>query len=117
MPNVTQEGDRITLGQLDTRILLVLLLGSMNGYQVGRQCEADTNYDLKISRGTLYRTLKSLERCYLVTSKSDVKRGREFKIYRITAMGRQVLNWHITDLQTIVSLARERSQTKKPPHK
>ncbi len=106
------DGDYIILSKLDTNILLALARGQMNGYELGRQCEADSMTDSTVSNGALYHSLNSLRQSGLIDTlnpSGGAKRpGRESFVYRINDTGRLMLRWEVDKLQHIVGLAKER---------
>lgn len=90
MPN-----DRIDLlqGTLDMLILRTLLFGPAHGHQIARHIQQTTEDVLQVEHGSLYPALHRLEGKGLVAAKweNDGNRKREFKYYRLTAVGRKHL--------------------------
>lgn len=105
MKNQAVEHDEIKLNWLDTRILVALLCGAMNGYQLARQCEADLGDGAELSNGSLYPALTRLQAQMLVEVVKLADRGR---VYKLTATGRLVIGWEITSLHRLTGTARER---------
>lgn len=108
MATTLDDGEFIKISGMDTRILLALLKGPMGSYEIGRQCEKDTG--LPVTHGTLYPSLKRLERMYFVNKAAGS--GKNAHVYRISSLGRQVLEWEIGSMKRMTKLFTER--TKKP---
>lgn len=99
------ESEGIKLNRLDTRILIALLCGGMNGYQLARRCEADLGDGAELSNGSLYPALARLQAQLLVEA---VKLANGDRVYKLTPTGRLVIGWEVSGLQRLVRVARER---------
>lgn len=70
-------------------IILGFLMGEdLTGYQVKKRMEARTSYFFTTSLGSIYPTLKKLEKKDLVKMVEQVKKGRLQKVYSITPEGK-----------------------------
>ena len=80
-------------GTLDMLILRTLLYGAAHGHQIGKHIQRTTNDFLQMQHGSLYPALHRLEERGWVTSKWETApdRNREFKYYRLTAIGKKQL--------------------------
>jgi DNA-binding PadR family transcriptional regulator len=98
-------------------VLLSLVPGPKHGYAIMKDVEALSEGRVTLSTGTLYGVLKRLleqewiERVEETgdTPQPDNGPGRERKSYTLTRMGRLVLNAETNRLQTLVSVARQRT--------
>jgi PadR family transcriptional regulator, regulatory protein PadR len=109
MATTSEGGEKVILSTFDTRILLALLIGSMTGYEIARQCELDIKEQQKASNGTIYPALKSLEQCSFVEIIDTPNRpGKKPKVYKITSIGKLVLSWKIDNLKEIIRLYKAR---------
>lgn len=113
MASYSEQSDRITLSSLDTRILVALLIGSQNAYEIARQCEADISGE-PVSNGNVYKALASLKKLLLVSSRESVSRdARQRAVYHITSTGRLVIEDRIRSLKGLIEVAQQRSANKK----
>ena len=79
-------------GTLDLLILRTLELGPLHGHGISQHIRRTTDDFLQVEHGSLYPALHRLERKGLITSKwEDTQRGREMRMYRLTAKGRTQL--------------------------
>ena len=78
-------------GTLDMLILRTLLLGPAHGHEIAKHIQRTTEDILQVEHGSLYPALKRLEGKGLILSKWELAkdRNREFKYYRLTALGRK----------------------------
>ena len=90
-----ERSDRIELlqGTLDMLILRTLQFGPAHGHEIAKRIQRTTESVLQVEHGSLYPALHRLERKGWVTSKWEIAkdRNREFKYYRLTAMGKKQL--------------------------
>src|SRR5690349_5684171 len=95
MPAPNEPSDRIQLlqGTLDMLILRTLLFGPAHGHEIARHIQRTTEDVLQVEHGSLYPALHRMERKGWITSAWQVAkdRNREFKYYRLTAVGRKQL--------------------------
>jgi PadR family transcriptional regulator PadR len=79
-------------GTLDLLILRTLDLGPLHGHGISQHIRRTTDAVLQVEHGSLYPALHRLERKGLIASKwEDTERGREMRMYRLTAKGRKQL--------------------------
>jgi transcriptional regulator len=79
-------------GTLDMLILRTLLLGPLHGHGIAKHIERTSEALLKVEHGSLYPALHRLERHGWIASRWERSgRGRELKMYRLTAAGRKQL--------------------------
>ena len=87
-------------------ILVVLSAGDRHGYGIAQDVEAGTNGALRLSPGTLYRTIQRLLDQGLIT---EVRTAAEVdprrRTYRITPFGRAVAEAESSRLAELVNLA------------
>ena len=85
-------------------ILLSIAEEDRHGYAIIQDVAARTNGELKLSAGTLYRSIqRMLEQGLLTEPRSDDRR----RYYRITAFGRAVARAEARRLEQLVRFARE----------
>lgn len=108
MVRILQEEEYVRLGRLDVRVLVALLKGKMSAYEVGKQCELDSNNEIPVGNGSLAHTLKSLE-AFMMIKKTELYGSRTQTGYQITNIGRQALTNEVVALQHLVTLTRERA--------
>jgi DNA-binding PadR family transcriptional regulator len=92
------------------RILIVLADDDRHGYAIIQEIEARTNGDVRMSAGTLYRSIQRMIEQGLIEEinerpapELDDERRR---YYRITTFGEVVARAEVRRLQTLVRLAR-----------
>lgn len=80
-------------GTLDMIILRTLLLGRAHGHEIARHIQRTTDDLLQVEHGSLYPALHRLERRGWIAAKWEKagNRNREYKYYRLTAVGRKQL--------------------------
>ena len=90
---------KLVQGTLDLLILRTLLLGPLHGHGIAKHIQRTSEDVLQVEHGSLYPALNRLEKNGGITSNwEQTPRGREMRIYRITAKGRRQLrveenNW------------------------
>lgn len=95
-------------------LLLALLDGERHGYAIIRDVEARTGGELRLSAGTLYRSIARMVEQGLITevakrrTAADDERRR---YYRITPFGIAVARAEMRRLSDLVRLARRRGLT------
>jgi len=91
-------------------VLMALAAGERHGYGIIQDVETATEGDLRLSAGTLYRTLQRLaERGLIVESSARVIRALDDprrRYYRITAFGTAVARAEALRMTRMVRLAR-----------
>ena len=96
-------------GTLDMLILKALLWGPRHGYAIIQDVEARTDGELRLSAGTLYRSVARMVEQGLIAevakraSRQDDERRR---YYRITPLGTAVARAEMRRLTQLVRLAR-----------
>jgi DNA-binding PadR family transcriptional regulator len=92
-------------------ILMALSGDDRHGYAIIQDVAASTNGDLKLSAGTLYRSIqRMLEQGLLIETKdrpSPEDDDERRRYYRITDFGRTVAKAEAQRLQQLVRLARK----------
>lgn len=102
--------DELPLKTPVLHILLALSTRDLHGLGIADEVEAATDGVVELGPGTLYRTLKQMDRRGLVqqveapTDDADPRR----KYYRITEEGRALLAAEAARLEALVRVARER---------
>jgi DNA-binding PadR family transcriptional regulator len=95
-------------------ILLALLDGERHGYAIIQDVEARTDGELRLSAGTLYRSIARMVEQGLISevakrrSREDDERRR---YYRVTPFGTSVARSEMRRLSQLVRLARARGLT------
>jgi PadR family transcriptional regulator PadR len=94
---------KLVQGTLDLLILRTLLLGSLHGHGIATHIQRTSEDFLQVEHGSLYPALHRLEKQSCITSKwEQTPRGREMRMYRITAKGRQQLQVEETNWKQLV---------------
>lgn len=70
--------------------ILLCLQEEKHGYGIVRQVEELTGGEIRLSPGTMYGSLAKMERDGLICF---VREEEKRKLYQITDLGRQVLDW------------------------
>lgn len=101
---------KLVQGTLDLLILRTLLLGSLHGHGIAKHIQRTSEDVLQVEHGSLYPALARLEKHGRITSKwEQTPRGREMRMYRITAKGRRQLKVEETNwAQLVRAMARVR---------
>jgi DNA-binding PadR family transcriptional regulator len=87
-------------------ILLVLSTGDRHGYGISQDVEAFTDGAVRLSHGTLYRTIhRLLEQGLITEARTRVSVDPRRRPYRITAFGRGVAEAESQRLAELVRLA------------
>ena len=101
-------------------ILLALVDGERHGYAIMQEVAQSTEGQIKMGPGTLYGTIKRLLAAKLVEESEerpdpnlDDERRR---YYRLTGLGRRVVEAEAERLETLVKLARGKRLIGKPAH-
>ena len=98
--------DRISLSPLDVHILVSLLDGQNNGYDLARSCEARMHRTAPIGSSNVYKALKSMQKMMLVASVASKSSDRRQKtIYRISSLGRMILEQEIMEQARFIGVA------------
>lgn len=78
--------------------ILLCLREEAHGYSIVKKTEQLTNGEIKISPGTLYGSLSKMERDGLI---SFIREEDKRKIYRITALGTEVLELEMKRIERL----------------
>jgi PadR family transcriptional regulator, regulatory protein PadR len=83
----------ILQGTLDMLILRTLLTGPAHGHAIAKHIQRTSDEALQIEHGSLYPALHRLVKKGWISAKWELskERNREFKYYRLTALGRKQL--------------------------
>jgi len=90
---------------VDFHILLVLIEGPRHGYGLMKEVERESNGEVRLEIGSLYRLLARLLDAGLIEETEGDERRR---FYRISRNGRRVLKAEASRLAGLVNLARSR---------
>jgi PadR family transcriptional regulator PadR len=83
---------KVVQGTLDLLILRTLRPGPMHGHGIATHVQRTSEDVLQVEHGSLYPALARLERAGSIASKwEQTERGREMRMYRLTAKGRKQL--------------------------
>jgi DNA-binding PadR family transcriptional regulator len=90
-------------------ILLALADGERHGYAITREVAEETDGEVKLGPGTLYRMLKQLldDEWIVEIDRADADDARR-RYYRLTPRGRRVAQAEVARLANVVRLARAR---------
>lgn len=98
--------DQISLSPLDVHLLVSLLDGQSNGYDLTRSCEIRMARTMPLNTSNIYKSLKSMQKLMLVASVASKSPDRRQKtIYRISSLGRMILEQEIKEQATFVGIA------------
>jgi DNA-binding PadR family transcriptional regulator len=109
MPEIDAVDDLLPLPPATFHILLAVFNGERHGYAIIQDVEERTEGDLRLSAGTLYRSVARMVEQGLI---SEVTRRRSMadderrRYYRITAFGTAVARAEMRRLSQLVRLAR-----------
>lgn len=79
-------------GTLDLLVLRTLQFGPLHGHGISTHIHQTTEDVLRVDHGSLYPALNRLEKNGYISSKwEQTPRGREMRLYRLTAKGRKHL--------------------------
>jgi DNA-binding PadR family transcriptional regulator len=105
----TPEAALLPLPPATFHILLALSTGERHGYAIILDVEARTNGELRLSAGTLYRSIARMVEQGLITE-VDKRRTRDDderrRYYRITSFGTAVARAEMARLTELVRLAK-----------
>ena len=83
---------KIVQGTLELLILRTLVFGPLHGHGITKHIQRTSEDVLQVEHGSLYPALYRLEQNGCITSKWEkTDRGREMRMYRLTAKGRKQL--------------------------
>lgn len=78
--------------------ILLCLQEEMHGYSIVQKVEALTGGEIRLSPGTMYGSLSKMEKDGLI---GFVREEEKRKIYRITELGREVLNLEMDRIERL----------------
>jgi transcriptional regulator len=94
---------KLVQGTLDLLILRTLLLGPLHGHGISTHIRRISDAVLQVEHGSLYPALHRLEKAGCIASKwEQTPRGREMRMYRLTAKGRRQLRVEEANWQQLV---------------
>jgi len=103
----------LPLADLPFQILLALGKGDAHGYGIGKEIEERTSGRLKPTTGSLYQALRRLAEDGLIigTEAVDAQQGGDArrKYFRLTPVGKRVVSLEVERLESLISVAYERS--------
>ena len=83
---------KVVQGTLELLILRTLLFGPLHGHGIATHIQRTSEDVLQVEHGSLYPALNRLEKSGGITSNwEQTDRGREMRMYRLTAKGRKQL--------------------------
>ncbi|MFC2070005.1 PadR family transcriptional regulator [Chloroflexota bacterium] len=85
-----------------TYYILLSLISPLHGYGIIKKVEAMSDGRVRLAAGTLYGALNSLLDNKIISSIGEDKDNKRRKLYRITNLGRELLQYEITRLQEMV---------------
>ena len=101
----------LPLPEATFHILLALAEGDRHGYAIIQDVAASTNGELKLSPGTLYRSIQRMLEQGLIVETRDRPEPEEDderrRYYRITEFGEEVARAEARRLMQLVKLARQ----------
>ena len=88
----TMPDGKVVQGTLELLILRTLLFGPLHGHGIAKHIQRTSKDVLQVEHGSLYPALHRLEKSGCIRSKWEATdRGREMRMYRLTARGRKQL--------------------------
>jgi DNA-binding PadR family transcriptional regulator len=110
---IVDPGSFVPLADLPFQILLALGEGASHGYAIGKEIEERTSGRLNPTTGSLYQALRRLREDGLISPLDAAPDGDNGdprrRYFQLTALGRRVMALEVGRLESLVSLARERS--------
>jgi DNA-binding PadR family transcriptional regulator len=103
----------LPLADLPFQILLALGKGDAHGYAIGKEIEERTEGRLRPTTGSLYQALRRLTDDGLIvgTEAADLSGSGDArrKYFRLTPLGKSVVALEVERLESLISVAYERS--------
>jgi DNA-binding PadR family transcriptional regulator len=109
MSDIESADDLLPLPPATFHILLAVLNGELHGYAIIQDVEARTDGGLRLSAGTLYRSVARMAEQGLiseVTKRRSMTDDERRRYYRITPFGTAVARAEMRRLSQLVRLAR-----------
>src|SRR4029450_2431464 len=83
---------KVVQGTLELLILRTLLFGPLHGHGIAKHIQRTSEDSLQVEHGSLYPALHRLAKSGCIPSRwQQTHRGREMRMYRLTAKGRKQL--------------------------
>ena len=98
-------------------ILLALAEGERHGYAIAQEIEAATDGDVQMGPGTLYGSIRRMLAAGLIDEAPHRKRpddDERRRYYRLTAVGRRLLEAELARLTRVVRVARGKRLLRDP---
>jgi PadR family transcriptional regulator PadR len=84
---------KLVQGTLELLILRTLRLGPLHGHGIARHIQRTSEDVLQVEHGSLYPALHRLEKSGCISARWEpTERGRELRMYRLSAKGRKQLS-------------------------
>lgn len=110
MPDTESVEDLLPLPPATFHILLALMNGELHGYAIIQDVEARTEGELRMSAGTLYRSVARMVEQGLIAEVTPKRRtmgdDERRRYYRVTPFGTAVARAEMRRLSQLVRLAR-----------
>ena len=105
---------KLPLSEATLLILLSLAPQPRHGYAIMKDVAALSDGRVQLSTGTLYGALKRLlDQGWIERFDETVVDGRERKAYRLTDLGRRILNAETVRMQALLTAAQQRTAVSK----
>lgn len=96
---MTEKIRRVYIPMTETGFyILFCLQEEMHGYSITQKVRKMTNDEVIISAGTMYGSLSKMEKDGLI---SFVRESEKRKLYKITGLGREILNIEINRIKRL----------------
>ena len=110
--------DQLPLTPVVLHILLSLSEGERHGYAIAQDVEKATNDQMRMGPGTLYGSIQRMLASGLIEEAPARKRAADDderrRYYRMTSIGRRVLDLELQRLSDVVQLARSKQLLRGP---
>lgn len=101
--------DLLPLKPEDFHVLLVLAEGARHGYGIMKQVERESGGEVRLEVGSLYRMIARMLEAGLIEDAREEGEGEERRrYYRITRLGRKVMEAEARRLEGLVRVLRQR---------
>lgn len=105
----TDPHSQLPLTAVVLHILLALADGERHGYAIAQEIEAATEGDFHMGPGTLYGSIRRMLSAGLIDESPHRRRADDDerrRYYRMTALGRRLLDGELSRLSRVVRVAR-----------
>lgn len=89
---------------------LLSLHEPLHGYGIIKKVEAMTNERVKLAAGTLYGVLSTLQKHELIVLEREEESNKKKKIYKITDLGKELIEYEMARLSEMLENARQEVQ-------